>query len=198
MPTATATATVTPTVAPQAIDAPRNLRVAGAAATWIELTWDNVEANAGYALFRDDAFIGYVPPDHTRYVFLDLQPQTSYELAVRTAHTDPNRHSSRANAIASTNATDRPPPNTGFLAQPTGVTTVVTSTSIFISWAEPPEEWSHGLLLSGTSAWAPAGQTSWLFDGLTPDTNYELKLRAMGTEVGDISEWLIFSVSTDP
>lgn len=180
------------------IAAPTNLAVEQRAATWIEVSWANVPASAGYALYRDDAFIGYVHPNRVTYTFTGLTPNTDYRLAVQTAHTDPNLRSTHATLTASTNSDNQPVGNTGFLPQPDGVTTETTSTTITVRWDASASGHSHGLLLDSESAWVPAAETEWTFANLDPGTTYELKVRAMGAEVGDVSEWLIQPVSTTP
>ncbi|NND03260.1 MAG: hypothetical protein HKN91_10775 [Acidimicrobiia bacterium] len=131
------------------------------------------EAVAGYRVYRDDVEIAFVQA--TEYLDIDLVPETEYVYRVYAVDESGNVSDSSAVRTATTYADTAPP------KKPRQVSTTATPNSIAISWNHARDNYgishyiikSHGQLMGTTSG------TSFTIDGLEPETNYHVSVRAV-------------------
>lgn len=154
--------------------------------TSAEVTWIN-PGDADFAkvnLYKNDVFVGDV--SGTRYVFTGLNPSTNYELKAKTV--DANGNESAGQTVTVTTNAEPPVVDTTPPAEVTDLTVgEVTTTTAEVSWTNPsdPDFATSNLYLNGTLIDSTTG-TSFVFEGLTPETNYVLQVKTVDA-TGNIS-----------
>ncbi|MFC2177047.1 fibronectin type III domain-containing protein [Actinomycetota bacterium] len=147
-------------------------------ATRIRLEWgaasDNVGV-AGYQVYQNGAMIGYT--EGLAYISRQLQPETEYTYKVYAVDEQGNR-SPRSRFRKATTFADTKPPT-----RPKNVTVTATVDTIFMDW-DPATDYvgiSHYWVKSEGVVLGTPTDTSWVIEGLEPDTEYTVVVRAVDT-----------------
>ncbi|KQY85266.1 hypothetical protein ASD24_28710 [Paenibacillus sp. Root52] len=147
--------------------------------TSAEVTWIN-PGDADFAkvnLYKDNVFVGDV--SGTRYVFNGLNPNTVHVFTAKTVDIAGNE--SVGKAVTVTTKDTQPVVDTTPPAEVSNLTVgEVTTTTAEISWVNPsdPDFVKSKLYLNGTLVGETPG-TSYVFNGLTADTNYVLQAKTV-------------------
>ena len=187
---ATATLSATTDAAPLTVpSAPQNLTAtAQTNGTSVELGWDAPSDNGGTAItdyeYRvDSGAWTSTGSTSTSYTVTTLSKGTEYDFEVRAVNSEGN---STAASVTETTATTNPGMPTGLTATPqTG------GESIRYDWVAPTDDggtpitdyeyrFAEGSMIPSGTGWVGFGETdlSHLFDTLTPETLYSIRIRA--------------------
>ncbi|QZN76204.1 S8 family serine peptidase [Paenibacillus sp. DR312] len=155
------------------------LNIGEVTTTSAEITWIN-PSDVDFEkvnVYKDNVFVGDV--SGTRYVFNGLNPSTNYELKAKTV--DANGNESVGETVTVTTKDTQPVVDTTPPAEVSNLTLgEVTTTTAAVSWVNPsdPDFVKSNLYLNGTPAGETPG-TSYVFNGLTADTNYVLQVKTV-------------------
>ncbi|WP_339179303.1 S8 family serine peptidase [Paenibacillus sp. FSL R5-0701] len=167
---------VADTTAPDEVS---GLSIGEVTTTSAEITWIN-PSDADFEkvnLYKDSVFVGDV--SGTRYVFNGLNPSTNYELKAKTV--DANGNESAGEIVTVTTKDTQPVVDTTPPAEVSNLTVgEVTTTTAEVSWINPsdPDFFKSNLYVNGTLVGETPG-TSYVFNGLTADTNYVLQVKTI-------------------
>lgn len=154
--------------------------------TSAEITWTN-PSDPDFSkvnLYKDNSFVGDV--SGTRYVFSGLTPNTTYVFTAKTV--DATGNESQGQTVTVKTNEEAPVVDTVAPADVTGLTVGnVTKTTAEVSWTNPsdPDFAKAYLYLNGSKVDETSG-TSYVFTGLTPNTDYVLQVKTVDT-TGNIS-----------
>ncbi|MGP3783659.1 S8 family serine peptidase [Paenibacillus sp. 1A_MP2] len=167
---------VADTTAPDEVS---GLSIGEVTTTSAEIAWIN-PSDADFEkvnLYKDSVFVGDV--SGTRYVFTGLNPSTNYELKAKTV--DANGNESAGQMVTVTTKDNQPVVDTTPPADVSNLTVgEVTTTTAAVSWVNPgdPDFVKSNVYLNGTLVGETPG-TSYVFNGLTADTNYVLQVKTV-------------------
>ncbi|WP_339298072.1 S8 family serine peptidase [Paenibacillus sp. FSL R5-0623] len=167
---------VADTTAPDEVS---GLSIGEVTTTSAEINWIN-PSDADFEkvnLYKDNVFVG--DASGTRYVFTGLNPSTNYELKAKTV--DANGNESAGEMVTVTTKDNQPVIDTTPPAEVSNLTVgEVTTTTAEVSWVNPsdPDFVKSNLYVNGTLVGETPG-TSYVFNGLTADTNYVLQLKTV-------------------
>lgn len=155
---------------------PRSLVAKPKKATRIRVAWNEATDNvavAGYRVYRDGVEIGFTTD--TYYVDNGLWPLTEYRYKVRAVDTAGNT-SPRSRIRSAETLADEVPPS-----RPKNASLTATSDSITVDWDPATDNVavSHYLVKSSGEVLTSTSETSFVYEGLEPDTLYHIALKAI-------------------
>ncbi|WP_405157914.1 S8 family serine peptidase [Paenibacillus sp. FSL H8-0283] len=155
------------------------LNIGEVTTTSAEITWIN-PSDVDFEkvnVYKDNVFVGDV--SGTRYVFTGLNPNTAHVFTAKTV--DASGNESAGQTVTVTTNAEPPVVDTTAPAEVTDLTVgEVTTTTAEVSWVNPtdPDFVKSKLYLNGALVGETPG-TSYVFNGLTADTNYVLQAKTV-------------------
>ena len=161
--------------------------VTGQTGTTITVAWNDVENaerySLSYKLASDSAWTNVNVWSDTSYTITGLAKNSEYDVRVKAVGDGENFKSAYSDVVhAQTNDSITP------LASPAPYSATVTRRTIFISWNAVPntERYSVSYKVASETTWknVDAGtNTQYMIKGLEPNTEYDLRIKAVGDGV---------------
>lgn len=172
-----------------------NLQVLGKTDSEISIAWNN-PVNSDFAtnnIYANGVYAGSAAGQ--TYTLTQLQPTTSYSITVKSADWSGNESSGETVTVITDNI-PRIPDTTAPAEVSDLVVTATSSTYVKLGWTNPaePDFAKVHLYLNGTKVHETA-ETSYKFEGLTPNTSYRFGVKTADL-AGNISSGLSITAST--
>ena len=178
----TASSTVTKTTATTTPSAPQSLTFSTTQTT-ITAEWTAPTDNGGATISRYDVRIdggSWIDAGlDLEHVFGSLDPNTEYDIDVAAVNS-----AGRGTQVSGSSTTDATTPNA-----PTGLSVTIGETTADLSWTAPSDNGGESITSYEVSSddggtWTDTGDTdlTYQFTGLTANTEYDFKVRAVNSE----------------